>query len=449
MSFPRYPKYKPSGVEWLGEVPEHWKVCALKRIVRMQSGESITSEQIEETGDFPVYGGNGLRGYTSSQTHNGRFRELGVSETPAVAYFRRTVVLPDPLPSGTARILLGVVERMDTVSINGRWVGASAWVENPRAHRLPEGTLRTGANVITIRVLKTKPDGGFRSQPEELKLVLGDQTEVPLAGEWKGKLSVDARPPQPFPAGYENWPVMPSVLYNGMIAPLAPLAITGALWYQGEANADRAAQYRTLLPAMIADWRKTFAQGDFPFHIVSLPAFMKHKELPPRADGWAELRAAQDFAARTVPNAGLAVAIDVGDAGNIHPIDKQEVGERLALTALARHYGKDLPYSGPRLNGVEQLPGALRLTFTHTDGGLVTKGEALEEFAICGDDRAWHWAQARIVGDAIVATSSEVPNPVAVRYAWQSNPKATLYNGAGLPAVPFDSDDAGIHSGTK
>jgi len=355
---------------------------------------------------------------------------------------RRRVVLPDPLPAGKATILLGIIERMDTTFVNGRQVGASAWVENPRAYPIPEGTLKPGTNVITIRVLKTKPDGGFKSKPEALKLVLGDQTEIPLAGEWKGKLSVDARPPHPLPAGYENWPVMPAVLYNGMIAPVAPLAVTGAIWYQGEANAGRAQQYRRLLPAMIADWRRSFGQGDFPFYIVSLAAFMERKTTPGE-DDWAELRAAQDFTAHTVPNSGLAVAIDIGDADNIHPVDKKEVGERLALVALGRHYGKNLPYSGPRFASMERMPGALRLTFTHTDGGLVVKGGKLGEFSICGEDRVWHWADARIVGDTVVVSSSEVSSPVAVRYAWQSNPQATLYNGAGLPAIPFETDDAG------
>lgn len=378
-----------------------------------------------------------------SVTVPGGFRELGVPDTPAVAYFRRSVELPDPLPAGTVRILLGVVERMDTTFINGRSVGASAWVENPRVYRIPERTLNPGRNVITIRVLKTKPDGGFKSQPEELKLVLGDDTEIPLAGEWKAKLSVDARPPHPLPAGYENWPVMPTVLYNGMIAPVAPLAITGALWYQGEANSSRAAQYRTLLPAMIADWRRSFGQGDFPFYIVSLPAFMKHKDAPPSADGWAELRAAQDFVAQTVPNSGLAVAIDVGDADNIHPIDKQEVGERLALVALAEHYDRPIPYSGPRFAAAERLPNAVRLTFTHTDGGLVIEGDKPGEFAIRGEDGVWHWAHAKVVGDSVVVSSSEVLYPVAVRYAWQANPNATLFNGAGLPAVPFETDQVG------
>jgi sialate O-acetylesterase len=377
----------------------------------------------------------------------GGFRELGVPDTPALCYFRKSVVLPDPVPAGPARILLGIVERMETTCVNGRQVGASAWVENPRAYGIPGGTLEPGTNVITVRVFKTKPDGGFKSKPEELKLVLGNQTEIPLAGDWKGKLSVDARPPHPLPAGFENWPVMPAVLYNGMIDPVAPLAITGAIWYQGEANTSRAAQYRKLLPAMIADWRKSFGQDDFPFYIVSLPAFMEHKSTPVVEDDWAELRGAQDFVANTVTNSGLAVAIDVGDANNIHPKDKREVGERLALVALARHYGKNIPYSGPRFASMERLPSALKLSFTHTDGGLVVKGDTLEEFSICGEDRKWHWAYAKIVGDGVVLSSSEVRNPIAARYAWQSNPKATLFNGAGLPAIPFRTDDGGGRSG--
>ena len=237
-------------------------------------------------------------------------------------------------------------------------------------------------------------------------------------------------------------PNTPVVLYNGMIAPVAPLAISGAIWYQGESNTERATQYRKLLPAMIADWRKAFGQGDFPFYIVSLAAHKQHKDTP-GDDSWAELRAAQDFVANTVTNSGLAVAIDVGDARDVHPKDKKEVGERLALVALARHYGKNIPYSGPRFASVEKVPGALKISFTHTDGGLVVKGDKLEEFSVCGEDCKWHWADAKIAGDTVMVSSSEVPNPVAARYAWQANPKATLFNGAGLPAIPFQTDDGG------
>lgn len=370
----------------------------------------------------------------------GGFAELGVTATPAVCYFRKNITLPDPLPVGGAKILLGVIERMDTTQINGRWVGASAWVENPRTYSIGGGVLKPGTNVITIRVLKTKPNGGFQSPPEQLKLVLGDKTEIPLAGEWKGKLSVDAKPPHPLPLGFENWPTMPAVLYNGMIAPIAPLAISGALWYQGEANAGRAAQYRKLLPAMIADWRATFQQADFPFYIVSLAAFMQHKDLP-GDDGWAELRDAQAFTARTVTNSKLAIAIDVGDANDIHPKDKKEVGERLALCALANYYGQKVVCSGPTFDRAEVLPGALKLLFNNVDGGLIVKGDKLGEFAVAGADHKWFWADAKIEGAAVVVGSPKVPEPKFARYAWQSNPEATLFNGAGLPAVPFRTDD--------
>ena len=195
----------------------------------------------------------------------GGFAALGVPDTPAVIWLRKEVVLPNPLPPGRAMMFLGIVDRMDTVYVNGKFVGGSAWVENPRVYRLGDDVLKPGKNVFVIRVLKTGPKGGFLGKPEDLHVLLGDKTSVSLAGEWKAKLSVDARPPHPLPISYENWPVMPSVLYQGMLEPIAPLSITGAIWYQGEANSKRGFEYRKVLPAMIADWRKLFGQGDFPF----------------------------------------------------------------------------------------------------------------------------------------------------------------------------------------
>jgi sialate O-acetylesterase len=372
--------------------------------------------------------------------HNG-FARLGVPDAPAVVWFRREITLPDPLPPGKAKLLLGVVERMDTAWLNGHWIGASSWVENPRAYTIPDGVLHPGRNQITLRVLKTVPDGGFRSPAEKLQLTFGDGTAIPLEGEWRAAASVDARPPHPLPLGYENWPTMPTVLYFGMVRPLAPLALTGALWYQGEANTTRARQYRTLLPALIADWRALFAQPELPFYIVSLPSFSPRRTQPGGGDGWAELREAQALAAQNVPHTGLAVTIDVGDADNLHPIDKQPVGERLALLALRHNYGRDVVCDGPTFARAEKIPHALRLHFAHTDGGLVVKGERLGEFSLAGADHVWHWADAKIDGDTIIVSSPDVPEPVAARYAWQSNPLATLYNGAGLPAVPFRTDD--------
>ena len=377
------------------------------------------------------------------------FPQPAAGDSPILVWFRKHILLPDPLPPGDAFIFLGSVERMDTTYINGTQVGASAWVENPRAYRIPNGVLRPGQNLLAIRVLKTKPQGGFLGKPDELRLALGDNTTVTLAGKWKAKLSVDARPPHPLPIGYENWPVMPSVLYEGMLASLAPLAITGVLWYQGEQNSERGFQYRKILPVTIADWRRLFAQGDIPFYIVSLPAF-GHRSATPIDDRWAETRESQALVAATVPNSCLAVTIDTGDPDNIHPKQKRPVGERLALCALARHYGKDTVYSGPTLASLERGPGKIRLHFANTDGGLVVKGAKLEEFEIAGDDRKWYWAEARIEGLDVIVSSPSVPNPTQVRYAWQSNPAATLFNGAGLPAAPFRTDSwPGITEGQR
>jgi sialate O-acetylesterase len=317
-------------------------------------------------------------------------------------------------------------------------VGGSSWVDNPRVYF--GSALKPGRNVIAIRVLKTKSDGGFMSKPEDLRLELGDKTRISLAGQWKGQLAVDARPPHSLPLAYENWPVMPTVLYEGMLAPVAPFSMAGAIWYQGEQNSPRGYQYRKVLTTMIADWRKLFAQGDFPFYIVSLPAFGKRSATPVNGDEWAEIRESQAVTAASVPNSCLAVTIDTGDADNIHAKEKKPVGDRLGLCALANYYGEKLVSSGPTLTSVERLPSSIRLHFAHTDGGLVVKGTKLEEFTIAGEDRKWYWADARIEGDTVVVSSASVPSPKEVRYAWQSNPAATLFNGAGLPAGPFRTD---------
>jgi sialate O-acetylesterase len=277
------------------------------------------------------------------------------------------------------------------------------------------------------------------SRAGDLNLTLGE-TKMSLAGEWRGAVSADCRPPHSLPLTYENYPTMPAILFQGMIAPLAPFSIRGAIWYQGEANFQRAHQYRTLLPAMIGDWRKVFQQGDFPFYIVSLPKFMARKNVP-GDDAWAELREAQALTASAVNNSGLAVTVDTGEADNIHPAEKQTVGERLALCALAKEFGKQISCAGPTLRAVEKISGALKLQFKNTEGGLVVKGDKLEEFSIAGSDRKWHWAEAKLADDAVIVSSTEVPEPVAARYAWQANPRATLFNGAGLPAAPFRTDD--------
>ena len=229
-------------------------------------------------------------------------------------------------------------------------------------------------------------------------------------------------------------------IYNAQIAPLMPFAIKGVIWYQGENNSQRAMQYRKILPTLISDWRSRWGEGPFPFYIVQLANFGGNPPQPGRS-GWAELREAQLLTSETVPNTGLAVAVDVGEGDNIHPLDKQDVGKRLALNALAKTYGKPIEYSGPLFQSMTVTGDTIRLTFTHVGGGLVAKGGPLKYFAVAGADHNYVWADAKIVGDAVLVSSPQVPHPASVRYAWADDPEgANLYNAAGLPASPFRTD---------
>jgi hypothetical protein len=251
------------------------------------------------------------------------------------------------------------------------------------------------------------------------------------------------RPPQPprLVVAPRLQPHRPGNLFNGMIAPLVPFAIRGAIWYQGEGNAGGAAKlYTEQLPLMIRDWRKRWGQGDFHFASVQLPGFKKPADDPGAASGWALIREAM-LKSRSLPNTGMAIVIDAGDATNIHPKDKQTVGKRLALWARAEVYGEQIPSSGPLPAGHQVKDGSIVLKFTHTDGGLKSKEADLRGFAIAGSDRKWVWATARIEGDTVIVSSPDVKAPVAARYAWADNPAAPLVNGAGLPASPFRTDD--------
>lgn len=229
-------------------------------------------------------------------------------------------------------------------------------------------------------------------------------------------------------------------LYNGMIAPLMPYAIRGAIWYQGESNAGRAEQYRTLFPDMIRCWRRDWGQGDFPFLCVQLAPFRDPQPEPGDSD-WAELREAQWLATQALPNVGMAVITDVGDPKDIHPRQKQPVGERLALAARAIAYGEQITYSGPIYRRMELRDAEVILHFDHVGSGLEARNGDLTGFAIAGEDRRFVWANARIAGNNVVVSSPKVARPVAVRYGWADYPEVNLWNKDGLPASPFRTDD--------
>jgi len=224
-----------------------------------------------------------------------------------------------------------------------------------------------------------------------------------------------------------------------MIAPLVRQTIRGVIWYQGESNAGSAFQYRTLFPAMIRDWRRAWGEGDFPFDFVELANFMQRRSEPAESD-WAELREAQAMTL-ALPKTGMAVAIDIGEADDIHPRNKRDVGERLARWALADTYGQAVVRSGPLYDSFAVEGSAIRVRFRHADGLATTDGAPPRGFAIAGPDRKWRWADARLDGATVLVSSPDVPRPAAVRYAWADNPEATLRNGESLPASPFRTDD--------
>ena len=372
------------------------------------------------------------------------FEQAGLPDFDGIVWFRRTFEVPAEWAGKKLTLGLGPVDDIDTTWVNGVKVGQMNRYDLNRVYNIPAEVAKSGANVISVRVLDTGGAGGLTGKPEQMFIRpagAAQDSAQSLAGSWQMRDSIPlAKLPAPPVVPDANNPNVVTVLYNGMIAPLLPYAIKGAIWYQGESNAGRAQQYRKLLPAMIRDWRAHFGVGDFPFYIVQLAAFQPVAP-EPRDSEWAELREAQALTAKDTPHCGLAVAIDIGDAGDIHPKNKAEVGRRLALCALANTYRKEIEYSGPWYKSMKRSRNTIRLSFDHVDGGLAAKGGDLQGFAIAGEDHKFIWAHAAIAGDTVVVSSPDVPNPVAVRYGWDTNPVCNLYNQAGLPAVPFRTDD--------
>jgi sialate O-acetylesterase len=369
----------------------------------------------------------------------------GLPDFDGIVWFRKEVEIPEAWAGKDVMLHLGPVDDRDTTWVNGTKVGERETWNVPRDYKVPSRLLKPGRNLIAVRVLDTGGGGGIYGKAEDMKLECAGQAPIPLAGPWQYQDSTPLARTSPVPQKMDNNPNIVTVLYNGMIANLVPYAIKGAIWYQGESNGDRGMQYRRLLPTMITDWRTRFGVGDFPFYIVQLANFMAVDQQPSDPP-WATLREAQALTAATLPNCGLAVAIDIGDDKDIHPKNKQEVGRRLALNALAKVYGQKIEYQGPVFKELKVEGAAARLSFDHLGGGLVARDYAgkpadkLLGFAIAGEDGRFTWADAKIEGDTVVCTSAQVAKPVAVRYAWANNPVCNLYNQAGLPAVPFRTD---------
>lgn len=366
----------------------------------------------------------------------GYWSETPIGKVNGVVWFRRGFEISKENAGKSAFLNLGRIVDADSVFINGKFVGNVTYQYPPRWYNIPENVLIEGENTIVVRIVNNSGKGGFvLDKPYELKVA---NTVIDLKGVWKMKLGCT----MPSTPGTTFFRWKPMGLYNAMIAPLLNYNKKGVIWYQGESNTGNPQEYATLLPTMIADWRKKFNQKNLPFIYAQLPNFMEAKSQPAESN-WAMFR---DMQTKTlsVPGTAMTVNIDLGDWNDIHPMNKKDVSIRLALAAQKLAYNdRNVVYSGPLYKSLKVKDNKVELSFSNVGGGLIAKnGKELKYFAIAGSNKEFVWAKAEIKGNKVIVWSDEVPHPVAVRYAWADNPEgANLYNLESLPASPFRTDN--------
>ncbi|MBC2608065.1 sialate O-acetylesterase [Pelagicoccus albus] len=361
------------------------------------------------------------------------WEDAGYNGVDGICWFQKSFDLPKDFRGKDLLLELGAIDDSDTTWVNGHLVGAMSGWNTPREYVVSAKILKKGENVITVRALDTGGGGGIWNADEPLQISINGKSgsALDLKGEWKSHFStVFDQGPRP-PQDLSQSPGAPTVLFNAMIAPIAPYAVKGFTFYQGEANAGAAKVYESLLPALISDWRKQWSDEELPFLFVQIAPY---EGMPP------EIREAQRQALLATENTAMAVTIDIGDATDIHPAQKEPVGERLALAARALAYGEDLVYSGPEFQSWKADGSEARLTFD-AHGDLVAPGGKLIGFEMAGEDGEFYPASAQIDGSSVVLKSDSVEKPTEVRYGWANVAKGNLFNDAGLPASPFTSGD--------
>lgn len=385
----------------------------------------------------------------------GKLKEQGYVLPNGSYWVRKTFSLTAEQAKKSGTVWLGCIVDGDQVFLNGQSIGQTGYQYPPRIYTVPANLLKAGENTLSVRVTSYSGNPGF-VKDKRYDLDLGNE-KISLAGEWKFKIAANVGPMnQTTTLHYQ-----PASLFNAKLAPALPLQIKGVLWYQGESNvmkpdADLAlrkaaslcknetcaavkSEYRYLMTDLITDWRKQFNQGDFPFLYVQLVNFQEAYEQPTESK-WAELREAQRELL-TVKNTAMAVGIDVGEWNDIHPLNKQDVGERLALGALKLAYGKkSILSSGPLVKSVKLKSGKIEVTFNYSKG-LTIRGDKIKYLAIAGEDKKFVWTSAKVKDGKLIVDTSVVKEPKWIRYAWADNPEgANLYNAAGLPASPFEAE---------
>jgi sialate O-acetylesterase len=379
--------------------------------------------------------------YAGKGWHNislpGYWEDQGIKDLDGIVWYRKEIDVPASMTGVDAKVFLGRIVDADFLYVNGKLAGNTTYQYPQRRYQLPAGLLKPGKNIFVIRVINNSGKGGFVAD-KPYYISAGGQ-KIDLKGEWQYKVgNAFSKQNSAAPIALEY---QPTALFNAMVAPLINYTIKGILWYQGEGNISNASDYEKLLPAMIADWRGRWKQNDVPFIYVQLPNFGEVQYLPSESP-WAVLREAQ-LKTLSVPNTGIAVAIDLGEWNDIHPMNKKDVGIRLALAAEHVAYSeKNIVYSGPIYQSSKTVDNKIIISFNNIGSGLITNdGEELNQFAIAGADKKFVWAKAKIDRDKVIVWSDKIANPMYVRYAWADNPDgANLYNKEGLPASPIRTD---------
>lgn len=366
----------------------------------------------------------------------------GMENLDGVVWFKKNVAIPQAWAGKELTLKLGPIDDMDVVWFNGHKIGEHSelgYWDTPRNYPVPASVVQFGENTITVRVVDNTGSGGLWGSDDQYTIGPSDQNDkaIAIAGDWFYKIGLDPAGKTPMPtaptAARDQY--TPTMLYNGMLSPVMPYGMRGVIWYQGETNTGRAYQYRRLFPALIRNWRNDWGQGDFPFYFVQIAPYNYGTEgICP------ELQEAQMITLFSVGHTGMAVTADIGNINDIHPRNKQLVGERLALWALAKTYDKDCIFSGPLYKSMRVEQNKIRLEFHYVGAGLMPLGGPLTHFTIAGEDKKFVPAEAEIDNNTIVVFSSQVDNPVAVRYAWSNTAVGNLYNRDMLPASPFRTD---------
>ena len=378
-----------------------------------------------------------LEGWTACKVP-GYLQWQGLSGYHGFFWMRREVELPASWAGQDLELRLGGVDDDDCTWFNGEFVGHTELCVIQRRYAIPGRLVRAGRNTIAVRVRDSGGLSGIMGDDSNLHLRnLATGEMIPISGDWLCRETVDPGKTPVFPIDLDNNFNGPTTLYNAMIHPLRDYRIRGVIWYQGESNSSAAADYKVYMPALIRDWRQVWGY-DFPFYFAQIASDMKEQTGPERSE-WAELREAQ-LQSLAVAGTGMAVLIDIGEAGDIHPKNKADVGRRLALNALYGTYGQDVIPSGPLYAGYSIEGDRIRIRFDWAQGLQTADGEALKGFWIAGPDRVFHPGTAVIDGETVVVSSPEVSNALSVRYGWANNPPCNLVNDAMLPASPFRTD---------